>query len=426
MPRSNAKASGQNQTLSIAPPPNSRNTQQQPAAKLPVHRLKVTIRMLPPGLSKEAFMDILGPEWELGQGKVEWFAFVPGKISENPSKSSRPSRAYLHLTSNDHLVHLADVVKESVFEDSHNTFGDKCLIGPPIAEFAIYGCKPSPIPHSDTIDQEPEFVAFLERMAKPKTGTHEKSVNIGTEHAKARKAPHVLCLGERKTTETKGIATKKAKKQGILSARANIGMKHERLTTPGVQYFRDKRTAETIETSAMYSKNQEIHNHRRSNGKTNYEHVKTAPFFHFLEKNAITVAKTSTKQELHSTKGKIVKDSTSLLEGSRRIRSGKKDKMLGRSGKEAAKLLNRNAPTKEISTSPKGATARQAQRGAVMAAHISMLHRDLGLSSAQAYRKTRREMTDAVVTSKVETASVGRATQHRMTKSHYSDRKRNT
>lgn len=42
---------------------------------------KVVIRRLPPGMSEEECLQILGGEWHAGAGKVGWFSFHAGKIS---------------------------------------------------------------------------------------------------------------------------------------------------------------------------------------------------------------------------------------------------------------------------------------------------------------------------------------------------------
>jgi hypothetical protein len=45
-------------------------------------RLKLVLRRLPPGLTKAEFENILGEEWKLGAGKVDWMLFRKGKISK--------------------------------------------------------------------------------------------------------------------------------------------------------------------------------------------------------------------------------------------------------------------------------------------------------------------------------------------------------
>jgi regulator of nonsense transcripts 3 len=45
-------------------------------------RLKVVIRRLAPGLTEAEFSKLLGDDWKLGQGKVDWFSYKPGKDSK--------------------------------------------------------------------------------------------------------------------------------------------------------------------------------------------------------------------------------------------------------------------------------------------------------------------------------------------------------
>jgi len=56
---------------------------QKPAISKPSNpKLKVLIRRLPPGLTEAEFISILGSEWKLGGGKVDWFLFKSGKDSK--------------------------------------------------------------------------------------------------------------------------------------------------------------------------------------------------------------------------------------------------------------------------------------------------------------------------------------------------------
>jgi regulator of nonsense transcripts 3 len=45
-------------------------------------RLKLICRRLPPGLTKTEFETIIGDEWKLGAGKVDWMSWKKGKISK--------------------------------------------------------------------------------------------------------------------------------------------------------------------------------------------------------------------------------------------------------------------------------------------------------------------------------------------------------
>lgn len=43
---------------------------------------KLVVRRLPPAMTEAEFISILGPEWELSKGKVDWFSYAAGKISK--------------------------------------------------------------------------------------------------------------------------------------------------------------------------------------------------------------------------------------------------------------------------------------------------------------------------------------------------------
>ncbi|TVY57489.1 Regulator of nonsense transcripts UPF3 [Lachnellula cervina] len=193
----------------------------KPASKPSVTRLKVIIRRLPPALTEAEFASIVGDEWKLAQGKVDWFLYKPGKDSKDASKPSRPSRAYFHLTSDAHIMSLSETIRLSTFEDAQNTFTNSCLIGPPTVEFAPYGRTPGGRRRVDaragTIDQDPEFMAFLEGLANPPTGK-EVGVDGLVEGAPATKekvttTPLVQYLKDKKASKSRDAAVKAAKKQ---------------------------------------------------------------------------------------------------------------------------------------------------------------------------------------------------------------------
>jgi regulator of nonsense transcripts 3 len=223
------------------------------------------------------------------------------------------------------------------FEDAQNTFTSPALIGPPTVEFALYGRIPGGRRRTDarsgTIDQDPEFMAFLEGLANPTT----------------------------------------AKEVSADSLVDGTPAKPEKLTTtPLVQYLKDKKA----------------------------------------NKNKDAAAKAAKKQELQLAKSKSTKESPILSEDvKKKGRDAKADKSVEKAAKEAVKILNRQAA--ENSTTPASPAAQQGsgeataspkldiakvpgrQRGAVIAAHIRMLQRDLGLSPAQAHRQVRRDTADA-------------------------------
>ncbi|CAD6449249.1 c8b51517-8671-4eb2-9276-9b87a9553289 [Sclerotinia trifoliorum] len=328
-------AGSRNQTngvLSVTTTQTSGSTSKQTVSKPASSKLKLIVRRLAPGLTEAEFCSVLGDEWKVGQGKVDWFQFKSGKDSKDPSKPSRPSRAYLHLTSGDHLLPFSEVVRKSSFEDAKNSYTDSCLIGPPSVEFAPYSRVPAGLKRrtdarAGTIDQDPEFMAFLEGLANPIT-----TKEIGAE-------------GEDFSTG-----------------------KPEKITvTPLVQFLKDKKANKTKESAAKAAKKQEI------------------------------------------PKSKAKEGSVPTDDGRKSNKDPKTDKVAAT--QEAVRILNREAAKKTAAASSSTATSTSTEknvpkldtskipaneRQAVVAAHVRMLHRDLGLSPSQAHRRIKRDTASAV------------------------------
>ncbi|RAL67282.1 hypothetical protein DID88_008046 [Monilinia fructigena] len=309
-----------NGVLSVTTTQTSGNASKQTASKPASSKMKLIVRRLAPGLTEAEFFSIIGDDWKVGQGKVDWFQYKAGKDSKDPSKPSRPSRAYLHLTNSDHLLPFSEVVRKSSFEDSKNTYTNSCLIGPPSVEFAPYSRVPAILrrrtdARAGTIDQDSEFMAFLEGLANPVT-----TKEVGAE-------------GE-------DTPTGKAEKVTV---------------TPLVQFLKDKKANKTKESAAKASKKQD------------------------------------------TSKSKAKEGSNPTEDGRKSNRDSKTDKVAAT--QEAVKILNREASKKNsgciiliLDTSKIPANERQA----VVAAHVRMLRRDLGLNPSQAHRRNKRDTASAV------------------------------
>lgn len=61
---------------------SSNDAQKTPKMKAPAQGEKVVVRRLPPGMTEEEFVAILGDEWRVGNGKVDWLSYWPGKVSQ--------------------------------------------------------------------------------------------------------------------------------------------------------------------------------------------------------------------------------------------------------------------------------------------------------------------------------------------------------
>ena len=108
-------------------------------------------------------------------------------------------------------------MKEANFADIKNTTGDTCLLGPPTLEFSSYGRIPTFKPRKDgrqgTIDQDLEFIDFLQELTNPVVrpvplDTAEKG--NGTTNGVT---PLVQYLRDKKANKAKETAPTKGAKQ---------------------------------------------------------------------------------------------------------------------------------------------------------------------------------------------------------------------
>lgn len=86
MATSNPGAKQANGVLAV-PASQTSGTAPKPPPTKSADKLKVVVRRLAPGLTEEEFTTILGDEWKVGQGMVDWFSYGPGKDSKKYSYS---------------------------------------------------------------------------------------------------------------------------------------------------------------------------------------------------------------------------------------------------------------------------------------------------------------------------------------------------
>jgi len=70
-----------NGVLPVAAAQTYGNGSRHTSTRAPSQKLKAIVRKLAPGLTEAEFLSIVGDEWKLGQGKVDWFQYKPGKVS---------------------------------------------------------------------------------------------------------------------------------------------------------------------------------------------------------------------------------------------------------------------------------------------------------------------------------------------------------
>jgi regulator of nonsense transcripts 3 len=124
----------------------------------------------------------------------------------------------VHVLSEDSIVSLSEKVRSTSFHDSRNTSNDAVLLGPPSVEFAPYARVPGNRSRKDgrqgTIDQDPEFVAFLESLTNPITkpvpveGDTEKK-----EDEQVTITPLVQYIKDKKANKAKDASSGKSSKR---------------------------------------------------------------------------------------------------------------------------------------------------------------------------------------------------------------------
>ncbi|OOQ88631.1 nonsense-mediated mRNA decay protein Upf3 [Penicillium brasilianum] len=319
--------------IPVAATQKSSSTPAKKAPKPPAPRLKLLIRRLPPGLTQAELESALGAEWKVGAGKVDWLQYKPGKVSKDPAKPSRPSRAYIHVVSSEHVSSLANQVRQSSFLDASHTSNDPVLLGPPTLEFAPYAKIPGSRVRKDarqgTIDQDPEFIAFLESLTQP--------------------------------------ITKPATVDAIEPDEKNAAV----VTTPLVQFIKDKKASKAKETAASKSS-------KRSEKESKQEKVQAKKLLQRPEKKLAPGPSSDEKP-----KGERVGKE-----------SGKAAKAAAGTSTKGGKA-GASSTTKENTST--AASERKRERGNVAAA-AKILQRDLGLTQAPARRRGKGGANDTAST----------------------------
>ncbi|KAI1089966.1 Smg-4/UPF3 family-domain-containing protein [Rostrohypoxylon terebratum] len=191
-------------------------------AKEPARGKKVIIRRLPPGITEAEFWAILGDEWKSGNGKVDWTKFHDGQVSQDPSNPSYPARCYLQVLRTDDIPVLAEIVQRSIWEDDKRTFNDPALVGPPYLELSIYQKVPTTKRRTDskqgTIDQDPDFMAFLDSLTQDPAVKEAEAEQVAEESpresVKVTTTPLVEFIKEKKANKGKETTSTKSSKHG--------------------------------------------------------------------------------------------------------------------------------------------------------------------------------------------------------------------
>lgn len=122
----------------------------------------------------------------------------------------------------DDMLALSETVRAGTWEDAKNTANSPSLVGPPSLELSAYKKVPGNKKRTDarqgTIDQDPEFMAFLEGLANPVPMRENIDIEDGDEasksDAKPTTTPLVEYLKEKKANKSKDSGPGKKRGDG--------------------------------------------------------------------------------------------------------------------------------------------------------------------------------------------------------------------
>lgn len=128
------------------------------------------------------------------------------------------------------MLALSETVRAATWEDAKNSFTNPALVGPPSLELSAYKKVPSNKKRTDarqgTIDQDPEFMAFLEELANPAPPRDNADADDGDDafkgETKVTTTPLVEYLKEKKANKAKDSNSSKKRGEG-----RNKGLKED-------------------------------------------------------------------------------------------------------------------------------------------------------------------------------------------------------
>ncbi|XP_042006535.1 regulator of nonsense transcripts UPF3-like isoform X1 [Salvia splendens] len=149
--------------------------------KGPLDRTKVVLRHLPPTISQSNLVDHIDSHFS---GRYHWLSFRPGKSSP---KHLKYARAYIDFNKPDDVIEFAEVFKGHVFVNEKGTQFRT------IVEYAPSQRVPKQWSKKDgregTILKDPEYLEFLEFLAKPVENLPSAEIQLERKEAERAGAP---------------------------------------------------------------------------------------------------------------------------------------------------------------------------------------------------------------------------------------------
>ncbi|PIA44203.1 hypothetical protein AQUCO_01700072v1 [Aquilegia coerulea] len=155
--------------------------------KDPFDRTKVVLRHLPAALSQSALMEQIDGRFA---GRYKWFSFRPGKYSQ---KHQKYARAYIDFRRPEDVVEFAEFFDGHVFVNEKGTQVKAIVEYSPSQRVPKSWCKKDG--REGTIYKDPEYMEFLEFLAKPVENLPSAEIQLEkreAERAGAGKEPLIV------------------------------------------------------------------------------------------------------------------------------------------------------------------------------------------------------------------------------------------
>ncbi|ORX91373.1 hypothetical protein K493DRAFT_339399 [Basidiobolus meristosporus CBS 931.73] len=159
----------------------AKKTKRKPRAKKSNKRVegpktKVVIRRLPPNLPEELFFKSIQPY--ITDENIDWKLYVPGKISTNKNKENHFSRGYLHFKTIDDVILFHRGYDGHLFVDSKGNESRAVVEFAPFQKIPKENQKPDP--REGTLEEDPDYLAFLETLKEEKENKESNGISDGT------------------------------------------------------------------------------------------------------------------------------------------------------------------------------------------------------------------------------------------------------
>lgn len=154
-------------------------------------RTKVVIRHLPPTITQDSLLPLIDSSFA---GRYNWFSFHPPKITSH----NHTSRAYIDFNTPDDVIDFAHFFNGHVFLNEKGTHFKVTVEYAPSQRVPNHSSKNQPNPDPDardgTIFKDPEYLQFLQQIAKPVENLPSAEIQLDKREAQRKDIPIVTPL----------------------------------------------------------------------------------------------------------------------------------------------------------------------------------------------------------------------------------------